>query len=336
MVGLTSIAAIVAFSWFAYAQSGLLFDPVYPSLSVALLYLGVSLSSYIKSEIARAEIRSAFGHYVAAPLVEELARNRDKLKLGGETREVTLLFADVRGFSKISEGLRAEELIRFVNRLFTPLTDIILANRGTIDKFMGDAVMAFWNAPLNDAEHAASACRTALAILDALGHLNAAMKAESAAAGILFTPVRMGIGLNTGECVVGNVGSPQRFDYSVLGDVVNVAARFEEATKTFGARVVVGARTAADAKQFAFLELGSVTPRGKDRPEVIFALLGGETYAASEDFQNLHRAHALFLAARRAGDATQIERALADCMRAAPGDMVDYYRNCAAELKLQT
>lgn len=336
IAGLAAIVLIAVLSWLAYAEGGLLFDPVYPSLSVALLYLGVSLTSYVKSEFERAEIRSAFGHYVAAPLVEELARNRDKLKLGGDTREVTLLFADVRGFSKISEGLRAEELIRFVNRLFTPLTVVILDHRGTIDKFMGDAVMAFWNAPLKDAEHAANGCRTALAMLDALADLNAEMKAESAAAGIPFMPVRMGIGLNTGECVVGNVGSPQRFDYSVLGDVVNVAARFEEATKTFGARIIVGEQTAAQAKNFAFLELGTATPRGKDRPEIVFALLGDETYAASTEFLDLESAHETFLAARRAGDSSRIKEALADCMRIASSDMADYYRNCATELKLRT
>ncbi|SFV33273.1 CHASE2 domain-containing protein [Hyphomicrobium facile] len=331
IAGLVSIAFIILLSWLAYSRAGLLFDPVYPSLSVALLYFGVSLTSFIKSEIQRAEIRSAFGHYVAAPLVEELARNRDKLKLGGETREITLLFADVRGFSKISEGLRADELIRFVNRLFTPLTDVILGHNGTIDKFMGDAVMAFWNAPVHDANHASNACRAALAMLDRLAALNDALKAEAVAAGVPFMPVRMGIGLNTGECVVGNVGSPQRFDYSVLGDVVNVAARFEEATKTFGARIVVGERTAAQAPQFAFLELGSVTPRGKDRPENVFALLGDEIYAASEAFLDVRNAHVAFLAARQGGEPRRTEEALAACMRVAPEDMVTYYRNCASE-----
>jgi adenylate cyclase len=335
-VGLAAIAAIIAVSWLAYTEAGLLFDPVYPSLSVALLYLGVSLTSYLKSEMQRAEIRSAFGHYVSEPLVEELARNRDKLKLGGETREVSLLFADVRGFSKISEGMRAEELIRFVNRLFTPLTDEILNHRGTIDKFMGDAVMAFWNAPLPDPSHAANACRTALAMLDALASLNRELEAESMAAGKRFNPVRMGIGVNTGECVVGNVGSPQRFDYSVLGDVVNVAARFEEATKTYAADIIVGERTAAEAPEFALLELGAVTPRGKDRPEMIFALLGDEAYAQEAGFRAWEQAHAAFRAARCDGDANAIERALAVCLRSATGGMADYYRKSAAELTLRS
>ncbi len=335
-VGLAAIALVVAGSWFAYSESGLLFDPVYPSLSIALLYLGVSLTSYLKSEIERAEIRSAFGHYVSAPLVEELARNRDKLKLGGETREVTLLFADVRGFSKISEGMRAEELIGFVNRLFTPLTDEILNHRGTIDKFMGDAVMAFWNAPLPDPAHAVNACRTALAMLDALARLNAELEAESRTVGKSCIPVRMGIGLTTVEGDVGNVGSPQRFDYSVLGDVVNVAARFEEATKTYSADVIVGERTAAEAPEFAMLELGTVTPRGKDRPEIIFALLGDETYAAQEHFRGWEMAHVAFLSARNEHDIGRTEQAIGDCLRFATGGMADYYRKSTAGLTSRT
>jgi adenylate cyclase len=335
VVGASAIAIIVGLSWVAFTAGGLLFDPVYPSLSIALLYLGVSLTSYLKSEVERAQIRSAFGHYVSAPLVEELARNRDKLKLGGETREVTILFADVRGFSRMSEGMHAEELIRFVNRLFTPLTDEILRHSGTIDKFMGDAVMAFWNAPVSDANHAANACRTALAMLEALGRLNIEWESECASTGKPFVPIRMGIGLNTGECVVGNVGSPQRFDYSVLGDAVNVAARFEEATKVFAAEIILGERTAAEAPHFALLELDALTPRGKDRPEMIFALLGDERVADSESFRAWETAHAEFLAARSGGDAARVRQALGNCLRFASGGMADYYRKSAADVMLR-
>ena len=153
-IGAAAIVVIFAASWLAYTNAGYLLDPVYPSIAVLLVYLATSLTGYIATERERSRVRSAFGHYVAAPLVEELARNHDKLKLGGEMREVTVLFADVRGFTHIAEGLTAEALIAFLNRLFTPLSDIILAERGTIDKFMGDAVMAFWNAPLLDDAHA--------------------------------------------------------------------------------------------------------------------------------------------------------------------------------------
>ncbi len=173
-VGVAAILAVFAASWLAYARAGLLFDPVYPSLAILLLYLATSLDTYIETESDRNRVRSAFSHYVAAPLVEELARNHDKLKLGGETREVSVLFADVRGFTQISEGMGAEFVIRFLNRLFTPLSEVILAERGTIDKFMGDAVMAFWNAPLPDARHARNACVAALRMTRELERLNVA------------------------------------------------------------------------------------------------------------------------------------------------------------------
>jgi adenylate cyclase len=137
----------------------------------------------------------------------------------------------------------------------------------------------------------------------------------------------MGIGLNTGQCVVGNVGSPQRFDYSVLGDVVNVAARFEEATKSFGADIIVGERTAAEAPDFALLELGTVTPRGKDRPELIFALLGDEDVAASEGFLELRQAHLRLLEASRAEDISALEAALADCRKRSLPNFAAYYQN---------
>src|SRR5690606_23870616 len=141
----------------------------------------------------RARVKRAFGHYLAAPLVEELAADPSRLKLGGETRDVTLLFADVRGFSRLSEGMDAETLIRFVNRLFTPLSEVILDHRGTIDKFMGDAVMAFWNAPVPDRHHAAGACRAALAMQAAMDRLNREEAARKAAVEEPHCAVRIGI-----------------------------------------------------------------------------------------------------------------------------------------------
>lgn len=309
-----AVAAIALASAIAHAAAGALFDPVYPALALAALYLGVSLSTYVRSETDRAKIRSAFSHYVAPTLVEELARNHDKLKLGGETRVVTLLFADVRGFSRLSEGFGAEELVRFVNRLFTPLTETILKNRGTIDKFMGDAVMAFWNAPADDADHARNACRAALRMLDDVARLNGELASEARATGAALAPVRLGIGLNSGACVVGNVGSPERFDYSVLGDVVNVASRFEDETKAHGADIIVGETTAAAACGFAFLEIGEVTPRGKDRAEKIFALIGDDAFAATSEFAELASAHQTL----KTATADAATEALETCRRLAP------------------
>lgn len=316
-VAAAAIAAVAAGSWAAFAGAGLLLDPVYPSLALLAVYLAGSLLSFIRTETDRARVKRAFGHYLAAPLVEELAADPSRLKLGGETREVTLLFADVRGFSRLSEGMDAETLIRFVNRLFTPLSDVILAHRGTIDKFMGDAVMAFWNAPLADAAHAANACRAALAMEAATSRLNREEAARNAAAGLPHVPIRIGIGLNTGACCVGNVGSPQRFDYSVLGDAVNVAARIEEATKIYRVPVIAGAATARAAAGLAFLEIDTARLRGKDRPERLFALVGDETVAASAEFEALAGHDAARRAALARGDTAGAAAAAAACLAAA-------------------
>lgn len=316
LVGSAAVAATILASWLLFTHAGLLFDPVYAAVSLVAMYLVSSLAIYVRSEWERHRIRQAFSHYLAPPLVEELARSHDRLHLGGERREVSLLFADVRGFSRIAEGLDAEALVRFINGLFTPLSDAILANRGTIDKFMGDAVMAFWNAPLRDHEHARNAARAALAMLAALDRLNASRDGG-------LPPVRLGIGLNTGECVVGNVGSPGRFDYSVLGDPVNVAARFEEASKEFGVPVILGAALAERLPGFAILEIGEVRLRGKDRAERIFTLLGDEQVASSEPFRRLSDAIAAYRTAAHTGDRPAAARALADARGSSLPDAAD-------------
>ncbi len=336
-IGAAAIATVAAGSWLAFANAGLLFDPVYPALSVLAVYLAGSLLSFIKTEGDRLRVKRAFGHYLAAPLVEELAADPSRLKLGGETRDVTLLFADVRGFSRLSEGMDAETLIRFVNRLFTPLSETILEHRGTIDKFMGDAVMAFWNAPILEPTHAASACRAALAMQAEMDRLNREDAAQKAAAGEPHRPIRIGIGLNTGACCVGNVGSPQRFDYSVLGDAVNVASRIEDTTKIYGAPIIAGERTAQEAATFAFLEIDTAARlRGKERPERLFALVGDETVAASPLFAKLHAHYAALRAAMARNDGPAAAAEIDACRKTArklavlPLDgLFDYYAAAA-------
>ncbi|MDX2308897.1 MAG: adenylate/guanylate cyclase domain-containing protein [Hyphomicrobium sp.] len=308
VAAVASAAAIVAValsSWLLFVGAGYLIDAVYPALTLAAVYVTGSLASYVKSETDRLRISAAFGHYLAPAVVAELARDPDKLKLGGETRELTLLFADVRGFSKMSEGMEATELVGFVNRLFTPLADAILARRGTIDKFMGDAVMAFWNAPLADAGHASEACRAALDMQRAIAAMNA-NRTEGA------PPVRIGIGLNTGSCVVGNVGSPARFDYSVLGDSVNTASRIEEMTKIFGLPIIVGEATRDEAGPgFAFVEIGAVALRGKDRPAKLYALLGDAELLEHPAMPQLAPAVAAYAAAMANGEAASAAAHLA-------------------------
>ena len=287
VLGLAAMAAVCVGAFMAYRSQGLLFDPVYPSLALVGVYSAGSLTNFVRAEQERQRVRTAFNSYLAPELVEELVAHPEKLKLGGENREVTLLFADVRRFSALAEGRDAESLVGFVNRLFTPLSEAIFEERGTIDKYMGDAVMAFWNAPLADADHAEHGCRAALRMLRALDGLNAELAAEAEQAGVSFEPVRIGIGLNTGLCCVGNVGSPERFDYSVLGDVVNVASRLEQLTKTYDVDIIVGEPTAKSVSELAFLEIDRVVPRGKSRPEAIFALLGDEALARDPQFRML-------------------------------------------------
>ena len=174
-------------------------------------------------------------------LVAEISKNPDKLKLGGERREVTVLFADIRGFTTMSEGYKdkPEELTVLLNDLLTPLTHEIMDQKGTIDKYMGDAIMAFWNAPVDVPNHPRIACEVAIGMMIALEVLNK----ELIGSGRIAEPLKIGIGLDTGEVTVGNLGSEQRFDYSCLGDAINLGARLEGLSKTYGVPIVIGEAT---------------------------------------------------------------------------------------------
>jgi adenylate cyclase len=302
ILGAIAVAAVVAVSWYAFHAFGWLVDPIYPAIALTAIYLAGTLFVFLRTERERNRVRHAFGHYMAPALVERLAGDPSQLRLGGETRDMTLLFSDVRGFTTISEGLDAEELTRFLNSLFTPLSNIILEEQGTIDKFMGDAVMAFWNAPLDDAEHASHACRAALRMMGEMQKLNEHWQHEAAAKGRAFAPVKIGIGLNTGVCCVGNLGTETRFDYSVIGDNVNVASRLEGQSKTYEVVTVVGETTTARAPDFAFLELDLLKVKGKTGATRIFALLGDSAFKETHGFRDLSARHTEFLSKYRARD----------------------------------
>ena len=245
-VGLTG--ATIGFSWYLFHEHLILLDAAYPAFSGALLFGVLSYSNYAREEAQRQQVRSAFAQYLSPALVEQLASDPSRLKLGGETKTMTFLFCDVRGFTSISEQYKDNPvgLTVLINRLLTPLTDVILSNEGTIDKYMGDCIMAFWNAPLDVRNQETKACKTALEMYQALDELNAEREKEAAEQGIPFLPLKIGIGINTGECVVGNMGSEQRFDYSVLGDAVNLAARLEGQSKSYAVETVIGPKTAPD------------------------------------------------------------------------------------------
>lgn len=313
IVGGISVAAVLAVSWYAFDALGWLVDPVYPAIALTAIYLIGTLFVFLRTERERNRVRHAFSHYMAPALVERLAGDPSKLKLGGETRDMTLLFSDVRGFTSISEGLDAEELTHLLNSLFTPLSNIILEEQGTIDKFMGDAVMAFWNAPLDDDEHPSHACRAALRMMGEMRGLNERWRHEAESKGRPFKPVNLGIGVNTGVCCVGNLGSETRFDYSVIGDNVNVASRLEGQSKTYQVGAIVGETTTSRASDFAFLELDFLKVKGRSEATRIFALLGDSALKSSRGFIDLSERHADFLGRYRARDWDGAERLARQC-----------------------
>jgi adenylate cyclase len=313
VLGGLAIAAVIGVSWYAFDAFGWLVDPVYPALALALIFLAGTLFVFLRTERERNRVRNAFSHYMAPALVERLADDPSRLKLGGETRDMTLLFSDVRGFTAISERLDAEELTRFLNSLFTPLSNIICEEQGTIDRFMGDAVMAFWNAPLEDKAHPSHACNAALRIMGEMQGLNEVWQQEADEKGRPFAPVKIGIGLNTGMCCVGNLGSDTRFDYSVIGDNVNVASRLEGQSKTYDVGTVVGETTTARAPDFAFLELDLLKVKGKREATRIFALLGDGALRESRSFIELSERHRQFLDLYRSKDWDAAEALSREC-----------------------
>ena len=304
-VGGLFAALLIGSSWYFYAHSRLLIDFTYPLLSTTSVYLTLIFSSFVREQSQRRQIRSAFGQYLSPALIEQLAQSPDKLKLGGEEREMTIMFSDVRGFTTISESFKSDPqgLTTLMNRFLTPLTNAILRRKGTIDKYMGDAIMAFWNAPLDDKEHQLNACEAAIDMLQSIDELNKVREQEAQDGGPPYFPINVGIGLNTGTCVVGNMGSDLRFDYSVLGDSVNLASRLEGQSKEYGFPIIVGSRTALAVKdKFAILELDFVMVKGKKEPEVIYAIAGREDTAQSGHFQRLRNLTIEMLACYRGRD----------------------------------
>ncbi len=289
-LGAAFASMLVGMSAYFYTQNRLLIDFTYPLMSTTAIYLTLIFSSFVREQAQRRQIRSAFGQYLSPALVEQLAQSPEKLVLGGEEREMTIMFSDMRGFTSISETYKNDPqgLTALMNRFLTPLTNAILNRKGTIDKYMGDAIMAFWNAPLDDKDHELNACEAALDMLERVDALNQAREQEAKEAGRPFIPLNAGIGLNTGTCVVGNMGSDQRFDYSVFGDSVNLASRLEGQSKEYGFPIIVGSRTALAVKdRFAILELDFIMVKGKKEPEVIYAIAGRQDTAQSGRFQRL-------------------------------------------------
>jgi adenylate cyclase len=303
-----------AVSWLAFRHGQVLIDPVYPIAVLGIVYLASTLLNYRLTETRQREIREAFSRYMSPEYVEQLAEHPEKLKLGGEIKVITVMFCDIRGFTSLSEGLSAAELGQLINEFLTPMTDIIMAHKGTIDKYIGDCIMAFWNAPLDDPDHAKNAVAAAQEMRRKLVELNAAWEAAGRRA------LHIGIGVNTGECSVGNFGSHQRFNYSLLGDPVNLSSRLEGLTKLYGVDLIIGEETAARLDDPGLIELDLVAVKGKVNAVRIFTLPPHPV----ETQQYLAR-HAALLAAYRRRDWDAALGMLEDPVLAAESEMAPVY-----------
>ena len=269
MIG-TGVGIIYGVGYFFTKELWLL-DPTMPLFMLTLVGLHGIFNRFVKEFQLKQQIKKQFGTYLSHAMVQKLQKNPELLKLGGDTRYMTFLFCDIRGFTPISEQYKTnpQGLTELVNRFLTPMTNIIMENDGTIDKYMGDCIMAFWNAPLDVSDQEGKAVKTAVKMLEHLKVLNKELEIDG------MLPINIGIGINSGSVVVGNMGSDQRFDYSVLGDAVNLAARLEGQSKGYGVKTIIGEDTAKEIDDmFAVLELDKIAVKGKTEGVKIFTVLG--------------------------------------------------------------
>ena len=256
-------------------------------------------------------------------MVNRLAESSESLVLGGERKEMTFLFSDIRGFTKISEQYKddPEALTQLINQLLTVLSNAILEHGGTIDKYMGDCIMAFWNAPTDQAEHRQLAIKAAHSMNDALDEFNLEVE------GNLDFKLEIGIGINSGNCIVGNMGSDKRFDYTVLGDAVNLASRLESQSSNYGLHMIVGENTYMDDSAFTMIEIDKIAVKGKSSAETIFTCFQPEIKFA-EGFLD---AHNVFLQEYRSQNWDAAKLTIGELM-SSPNELELYYRHMDARI----
>jgi adenylate cyclase len=297
------------FSDWTYRTHAWLLDATIPIFGLVLVLLHAYGIKFVSEFLAKQQIKKQFGTYLSPAMVEKLQKNPELLTLGGESRELSIMFTDVRGFTTISEhyGADVQGLTRIMNRYMTAMTAKIIENAGTLDKYIGDAQMAFWNAPLDDADHAKNAVRTALQMMESLDEFNREIVAEG------IPPFGMGLGINTGTVVVGNMGSDQRFDYTCLGDSVNLASRLEGQSKPYGVRIILGPRTAELVRDaYSVSELDCIAVKGKTEGVRIYTL------ATETDL------HQEFITLYYAGEWKKAQALIPGCVRACP-ELEAYY-----------
>lgn len=293
---------------------------VYPVLSLVVCYMSGEAYRNLVVEKRTRFLRRAFSSYVSAELVAEILDDPGRLRLGGERREVTVLFSDIRGFTGISERLSPEELVEFLNRYLSPMTAIVLDEKGMVDKYIGDAIMAVFNAPVEVEGHAARACSAALRMKEALASFNARWVGSG------YPAVEIGIGMNTGEAVVGNMGAELKLNYTAIGDAVNLASRLEPMNKEYGTTILVSAGTAGRAGEgFVFRELDSVRVRGREAPLAVYELLGRAGHSGLEGLARRFGEGLALYRARRFQEAGAVFDALA---RGGDGPSEAYAARC--------
>ncbi|MBY3142236.1 CHASE2 domain-containing protein [Rhizobium laguerreae] len=296
----TSAAALLAFAAISFSGMRLahiFVSPLGPTVAYISVVFGQAAFDFAEERRNKRQITRAFAQYISPDLVKRLSNDPSQLKLGGERRTLSVLFSDVRGFTTIAETLKddPEQLTGLINRLLTPLSDVVMDHGGTIDKYMGDCIMAFWNAPLDDPEHALHAVKASLAMQAAISNLNRELEREAAARGGKPHVLKMGVGINTGECIVGNMGSTRRFDYSCLGDSVNLASRLEGASKNYGVALLLGEETARlVAGTYTVVELDRIIVKGRTVPSPVYTVV----HKAEAEALAAHQA---FIAAKYAG-----------------------------------
>ncbi|MGZ2425037.1 adenylate/guanylate cyclase domain-containing protein [Rhizobium laguerreae] len=294
----TSAAALLAFAAVSAAGMRLAYifvSPLGPTVAYISVVFGQAAFDFAEERRNKRQITRAFAQYISPDLVRRLSQDPSQLKLGGERRTLSVLFSDVRGFTTIAEALKddPEQLTGLINRLLTPLSDVVMDHGGTIDKYMGDCIMAFWNAPLDDPDHALHAVKASLAMQAAISSLNHELELEAAMRGGKPHVLKMGVGINTGECIVGNMGSTRRFDYSCLGDSVNLASRLEGASKNYGVALLLGEETARlVAGTYTVVELDRIIVKGRTVPSPVYTVVHKAEALA---------AHQAFIAAKYAG-----------------------------------
>jgi adenylate cyclase len=283
-----------------FVRSQYLLDAVFPILTIVICSFHGYIVKFLVELKAKLQIKKQFGTYLSPALVEKLQKNPELLTLGGESRELSIMFTDVRGFTSISEhyGEDVQGLTKIMNRYMTAMTAKIIENNGTLDKYIGDAQMAFWNAPLDEPQHAKMALTTALQMMESLDEFNAEVVKEG------VPPFGMGLGINTGTVVVGNMGSSQRFDYTCLGDSVNLASRLEGQSKSYGVRIILGPDTARLVRdEFKVAELDCIAVKGKKIGVKIFT-------PATVDYK-----HQMYLDAYYSGDWTRAKKFCKELMQ---------------------